>query len=427
MPQLSKYGEMFGNVKCHPLPARARKTNQINQNYSMANAEHIFKTEETSQTETVIEGKGVGQRSAVETELGKIIRLETMVEGCSESEDYGQTEPKNEQPQKIKTEFTDFIESLKLKAKILANEKATKKSYSGEDLLKTYLIEIGKYPLLEKEEEVLLARCIEAGLNVGQSPDPEGIYVLKEAKEAKELFIKSNLRLVVSIATRYQRRAETMELLDLIQEGNLGLEHAVDKFDWRQSNKFSTYATWWITQAVNRGIDKSDKSIRLPSSKQDEVNKYSKTKQYLKEDSKGNADLTDENISKQMGVTIKKLNGIKEARRIQSVASLDSPLNDGDGHAHSLTDVISNPVASSDLDKVLTSLAHHEQVDQFVNILEPEERSIIECRYGLITGAHQTIKETSKILKISVARVRQVEALAFRKMRAMRSEVRFEE
>ena len=259
------------------------------------------------------------------------------------------------------------------------------------DPVRMYLREIGKVPLLGPEEEVELAKRVEAG-------DPV----------AKQKIIDANLRLVVSIAKKYIGRG--MLFLDLIQEGNLGLIRAVEKFDYRKGFKFSTYATWWIRQAITRAIADQARTIRVPVHMVETINKMVRVSRQLVQ--RLGREPTDEEISKEMDIEPGK---VEEIRRIaQLPVSLETPI--GEEEDSQLGDFIED----RDLPSPEESAASHllrEQIEEMLDNLSEREREVLHFRFGLEDGRSYTLEEVGKKFGVTRERIRQIEAKALRKLR----------
>ena len=286
------------------------------------------------------------------------------------------------------------------------------------DLVRLYLDEIGRHPLLTKEDEVRLARLIEDGrdahaeLVAGGKITPARRRQLRRAinaaEDATQEFVNANLRLVVSIAKRYQ--AADLPLLDLIQEGNLGLIHAVEKFDWRKGFKFSTYATWWIRQAIGRGIDNTARTVRLPVHQGDQVRRLQRLRNDLESRLGRSATLAE--LAAEMDMT--EAQAAEVIRQAADPVSLDSPIGeDGDSV---LGDIVADPVAASPFDVVAGSLMADE-VDKLLRPLDEREREILRLRYGLDRGEPRTLDEVGGELNLTRERIRQIEKGAISKLR----------
>jgi RNA polymerase primary sigma factor len=260
-----------------------------------------------------------------------------------------------------------------------------------DDPLGSYLRDISRERLLTKDEEVALAKQIAKG-----------------SQEARRRMTEANLRLVVSIAKKYQNRG--MPLLDLIQEGNVGLMRAVDKFEWRRGYKFSTYATWWIRQAVLRAIGDQARTIRLPLHVGDRLNKLSRVTQRLRE-GLGRAP-SDEEIGEELALTTLE---VEQLRRLAlDAVSLETPISDESDTelGHLLEDeTAESPVeAATDADR-----RHH--VDLALQELEPRERRVIQLRFGLLDGHQRSLDEIARRLGINREQVRKMERVGLEKLR----------
>ena len=269
-------------------------------------------------------------------------------------------------------------------------------SESSYDSIQMYLKEIGQYPLVSASMEKELARRIEAGDD-----------------EAKGLLAKANLRLVVSIAKKYVGRSADLTLLDLIQEGNLGLFKAVDKFDWTKGFKFSTYATWWIRQAITRALADQSRTIRVPVHMVETIAKYKQVVRRLSQDL-GRDPLPDE-IATEMGLEVEKVYQIEKID--QDTVSLESPVgDDGDDGKSTLGDFLSDDkILSPDQESSRRILT--DQVKNILDDLSPKERKILEMRHGLNDGITHTLEEVGKEFGVTRERIRQIEAKAHEKIR----------
>ena len=260
-----------------------------------------------------------------------------------------------------------------------------------DDPVKVYLKEIGRVPLLTPEEEVELAERMAKG-------DPAARKRLSEA----------NLRLVVSIAKRYVGRG--MQFLDLIQEGNLGLIKAVEKFDHTKGFKFSTYATWWIRQAITRAIADQARTIRIPVHMVETINKVKKVSSQLLH--KNGHDPSAEEIAEELDMPIDK---VREIMRVaQEPVSLETPIGEeGDSH---LGDFIEDSDAPAPADAASHTLLK-EQLEDVLSTLTPREKKVLELRFGLEDGRNRTLEEVGKEFNVTRERIRQIEAKALRKLR----------
>jgi RNA polymerase sigma factor (sigma-70 family) len=287
-----------------------------------------------------------------------------------------------------------------------------------EDLVRLYLNDIGKYALLTKDAEARLAQAVEAGRQArGELAGAEGISpsrqrelrrLIRDGDQATETFVKANLRLVVSIAKKYQ--AAGLPLLDLVQEGNLGLIHAVEKFDWRKGFKFSTYATWWIRQAITRGMANSGRTVRLPVHAGDLLNRTIKARGRL-EGQLGRRPTIAE-LAADLEVPEERVTDI--LRHVAEPLSLSEPLRD-DGDAE-LGDVVADQAAVSPFDAAAVALLRDE-VDKMLVALDEREREILRLRFGLDRGQPRTLDEVGECFSLTRERIRQIEARAMSKLR----------
>jgi RNA polymerase primary sigma factor len=260
---------------------------------------------------------------------------------------------------------------------------------STTDALQLFLNEAGRYPLLTAEEEVELAKRIERG-----------------DKDAKDRMVNSNLRLVVSIAKRYQGHG--LSLLDLIQEGIIGLIRAVEKFDWRRGYKFSTYATWWIRQAVQRGVANKARTIRIPVHIVEREQRIARASRDLL--AKHEREPTDQELAKATKLSVKQVREVREAAR--AVASLDKPVGEDDGTAFG--DLFAGREAEPE-EEVTVSLAER-ALRRAVAELPARERDVIQLRYGIDGDDPQSLEEIGRRLGLTRERVRQIEATALERL-----------
>jgi len=288
-----------------------------------------------------------------------------------------------------------------------------------EDLVRLYLTDIGQYALLTKDDEVRLAKAIEAGkeavAEMAKIKTPTATKrrelrkAIREGEVAERAFVQSNLRLVVSIAKKYQ--ASGLPLLDLIQEGNLGLMHAVEKFDWRKGFKFSTYATWWIRQAITRGIANTGRTIRLPVHAGDTLARLQKARSRLELKFGRTATLAE--LAKEVEMPEDK---VTEALRFAAEPlSLSEPLRE-DGDAE-LGDVVEDRSAESPFETAATALLP-EEIQRLLAPLDEREREILRLRFGLGgSGEGRTLEEVGEHFNLTRERIRQIEARAISKLR----------
>jgi RNA polymerase sigma factor (sigma-70 family) len=292
-----------------------------------------------------------------------------------------------------------------------------------QDLVRLYLDGIGKYALLTHDDEVRLAQAIEEGreadraLADGTERTPGEMARLRRAKRkgerAFEEFVNSNLRLVVSIAKRYQ--GGDLAMLDLIQEGNIGLMHAVEKFDWRRGYKFSTYATWWIRQAIGRGIDNTSRAVRLPIHTGDAMRRLTRTRAAL--EGRLGRNPTAAELAEEAGMTETEVTSL--LKLMLEPVSLASPIgNDGDTE---LADVMADETALSPFDEVVQGLLGDE-VRKLMSRLGERERTILSLRFGLDRGEPRTLDEVGTEMQLTRERIRQIERAALAKLREPSSE-----
>ena len=289
------------------------------------------------------------------------------------------------------------------------------------DLVRQYLREIGKVPLLTAAEEVELARAIEAGLFaerqlVGdispehevKATDSELDMLVQMGKTAKRRLIEANLRLVVSVAKRCTGRG--LPLLDLIQEGNLGLIRAVEKFDYARGFKFSTYATWWIRQAISRALADQSRAIRVPVHVVDAMNRVLRAQRQLFQDL--GRDPSPQEVAEVVGLPEERVSEL--VRLAREPVSLHTPI--GEMEASELGDVIEDLDAVAPLEAAASSLMR-EHIDSALAQLGERERHVVQMRYGLTDGQVHTLEEVGRLFGVTRERVRQIEAKTLAKLR----------
>ena len=284
-------------------------------------------------------------------------------------------------------EDLENVEEIKLEDMDVSNIEGV----SVDDPVRMYLREIGKIPLLSYEEEAELAQRI-----------------LKGDEEAKQKLAESNLRLVVSIAKKYVGRG--MLFLDLIQEGNMGLIKAVEKFDYNKGFKFSTYATWWIRQAITRAIADQARTIRIPVHMVETINKLIRTSRQLLQ--QNGREPTPEEIAKEMEISVEKVMEIQKIA--QDPVSLETPIGEEDD-SH-LGDFIQDEDSPAPQDSAAYTMLK-EQLEEVMNTLTPREAKVLKLRFGLEDGKARTLEEVGREFDVTRERIRQIEAKALRKLR----------
>ena len=262
----------------------------------------------------------------------------------------------------------------------------------AQDSLRLYLQEAGKTALLTQDAEIELAKAIEAG-----------------DKRSKDLMVQSNLRLVISIARNYY--TQDMDLLDLIQEGNTGLIRAVEKFDYRKGYKFSTYATWWIRQAITRAIANQDRNIRIPVHMIERLNKMVRIERKLLQET--GKEPTDEDLASELGIEPGEVSEMRKTA--QRTTSLATPIGDqGDAELGDFLENLSTP----DPADVVSSIFAKESLDRVLKSMDERERKVVELRFGLKGEYPRTLAEVSSRFNVSRERIRQIETRALGQIQA---------
>lgn len=304
----------------------------------------------------------------------------------------------------------DFLkeeEELELEKEVEKEEKEPvpdiDNSVTIDDPVKMYLKEIGALKLLDSEEEIVLAKQVEKGTLPDASDEDKAA-----AKAAKKELADRNLRLVVSIAKKYLGRG--LQFLDLIQEGNLGLLKAVDKFDYTKGYKFSTYATWWIRQAITRAIADQARTIRVPVHMVETINKLNRISRQLLQE-KGR-EATNEELARAMGVSVGKIREVKKIA--QDPISLETPI--GEKEDSHLGDFIEDHEAVAP-DDAAGSILLREQIDELLQGLTERERQVLELRFGLKDGKTRTLEEVGRYFDVTRERIRQIEGKALQKLK----------
>ena len=296
--------------------------------------------------------------------------------------------------QEVASVWQQAAESARVKTK---KEEQIAESYNlgdiYDDSIQMYLREIGKTALLKGADEVDLAKRIGKG-----------------DVSARKRLIEANLRLVVSIAKKYMGR--NLGLLDLIQEGNLGLFRAVEKFDWRKGYKFSTYATWWIRQAITRALADQSRTIRIPVHMVETLNKYAQAERQLVQDL-GREPLPEE-IAAEMGIEVEKVYQLKKIS--QETVSIDTPVGDSDEEDSYLGDFIEDPDSVTPSETAGRQILR-EYVQGILKDLDPREQKILKMRFGLEDGVTHTLEEVGKEFGVTRERIRQIEAKALERIK----------
>jgi RNA polymerase sigma factor (sigma-70 family) len=293
---------------------------------------------------------------------------------------------------------------------------------SAQDPVRLYLNAIGKVPLLTAEQEVEIAQRIEAGLYAAQKLKnrPKGqrmtarlradlTWLAGDGERAKDELINANLRLVVSVAKKYAR--PSMPLLDLIQEGNLGLVRAVEKFDYRRGFKFSTYAVWWIRQAMTRGMAEQSRTVRLPVHLFEEVNKLGRARRFLRNELGREPNLDE--LSDAVGLTPERIDEITRIAR--DPVSLDRPV--GDDGSTEFIDLVADDEAVAP-DEVLARRSLRGELENVLDVLDEREQQVLAYRFGLVDGREYTLQQVGQLIGLTRERIRQIERDALIKLRA---------
>jgi len=263
------------------------------------------------------------------------------------------------------------------------------------DAVQMYLKEIGKTPLLTSAEEVALAKRKEKG-----------------EEKARQHLMKANLRLVVSIAKKYVHRSPNLSILDLIQEGNIGLSRAVEKFDYHKGFKFSTYATWWIRQAITRALADQSRTIRIPVHMVETISKYTQIKRKLAQEL-GRLPLAEE-IANEMSIDVSKIHYIQKIS--QEVISLETPLDENESEGVTLSDFIKDEQSLTP-EQMATHTLLRNQLKEIIDDLSPREQKILSMRFGLEDNVTHTLEEVGKEFGVTRERIRQIEAKSLEKIR----------
>lgn len=298
---------------------------------------------------------------------------------------------------------TKGVEGMKENEKFLSGTTSKHASDNREpsDFVRRYLNEIEKYRLLSGAEEITLAKRIEKG-----------------DLDAKRVFMEGNLRLVIVVAKRYIGASATLSFLDLIQEGNLGLMTAVEKFDWRLGNKFSSHAIWWIRQAITRALSNQARTIRLPIPTVEQIAKYTKIQRQLA--SEINEEPSPESLAAHLGFSVEKVRFLEKVQQ-KSISLHTSIGTDGkEKYARELSGTIADTTLPSPEEKAFACRLS-EQIDAALSKLLPKERLVLEMRYGLSDGISHTLETVGKRLCITSERVRQIQVHAEERIRSSKN------
>lgn len=274
-------------------------------------------------------------------------------------------------------------------------KKVFDKEFKSDDILQMYLRDVGKKPMISADDEIELGRKVREGSKI-------------EAQVAKNKLVQANLRLVVSIAKKYI--GQGVLFMDLVQEGNLGLIRAAERFDYRRGFKFSTYATWWIRQTIIRSIANTSKTIRIPVHMSDKIRQFKKIKVNLALELGREPSV--EELSKKMNLSVEKVSNIKKAMNREPI-SLDMPI----GEDLFLEDYVPDNITESPHHKAMSSLLH-DDINDALSVLSSREEKIIKERFGLNGNSVKTLEELGKMFGFSKERIRQIEDTAIRKLRS---------
>ncbi|PIR44120.1 RNA polymerase sigma factor RpoD [Candidatus Wolfebacteria bacterium CG10_big_fil_rev_8_21_14_0_10_31_9] len=371
-------------------PKKIKKLKLINKNPLKKPKSTTPIIDEESFKELIARGRAKG--FVTDTEI--IYYFPKIEEDVSELEElYDQLEKNNIKV--IETAALIDIPSEEVTKKELQNVSAGLKLNELPDSVQLYLKEIGRYNLLTSVEEKDLAKRSEKG-----------------DEYARQRLIQANLRLVVSIAKRYAYRTSQMSILDLIQEGNIGLSKAVEKFDYRRGFKFSTYATWWIRQAITRALADQSRTVRIPVHMIENISKYTQVKRRLMQEL-GREPLAEE-IAIEVGTTVDKIYHLQKIS--QEVISLEAPLSE-DNEEATLSDIIPDEKGLTPIQNAELALLK-DKITEILIDLTPREQEILKLRFGLVDGVTHTLEEVGKKFGVTRERIRQIEAKALEKIKS---------
>ncbi len=396
----------------------------------LAAAEGKTKATKTSKARNTTKGSAVKTSKVGDSTASAETKTTTAKAAASKTGTSKAATAKATESQSAGTTASTDKEAKDARAKALASIKVGPKGVYTEDSIRVYLQEIGRIRLLRPDEEIELARKIADLLHLeelaaqfesdnGREPDNKEWAALVEmplirfrrrlmlGRRAKEKMVQSNLRLVVSIAKKYMNRGLSFQ--DLIQEGSLGLIRAAEKFDHEKGYKFSTYATWWIRQAITRAIADQSRTIRLPVHLYETISRIKKTTKVLSQEFGRKP--TEEEIAESMEMTIEKLRFI--AKSAQLPISLETPI--GKEEDSRLGDFIEADIENPEQDVAKNLL--REDLEGVLATLSPRERDVLRLRYGLDDGRMKTLEEIGQIFDVTRERIRQIEAKALRKLR----------
>jgi RNA polymerase primary sigma factor len=376
-------------IKARPKPVKRAKKAQKTAPRP-AGEVYVAKVIDWERQVKALVDRGVARGFLTETEIIHALpELEENIRAVEKLYDILESKGIEVVDQEVASVWQQAIEAGRVKTK---KETQIAESYNlgdiYDDSIQMYLREIGKTPLLKGEEEIELAKRIGKG-----------------DVAARKRLIEANLRLVVSIAKKYMGR--NLGLLDLIQEGNLGLFRAVEKFDWRKGYKFSTYATWWIRQAITRALADQSRTIRIPVHMVETLNKYAQAERQLVQDL-GREPLPEE-IASEMGIEVEKVYQLKKIS--QETVSIDTPVGDGDEEDSYLGDFIEDPDSVTPSETAGRQILR-EYVRGILTDLDPREQKILKMRFGLEDGVTHTLEEVGKEFGVTRERIRQIEAKA---------------
>jgi RNA polymerase primary sigma factor len=290
------------------------------------------------------------------------------------------------------------------------------KNISSDDTVGLYLKEVSRVPLLTAEEEIILSQSMERGrmarkelaaANINKKRRKELLHLIEKGWGARDHLIEANSRLVISVAKKYMHRG--VPFLDLIQEGNIGLMRATKKFDYRRGFKFSTYATWWIRQAISRSVADHGRTIRVPVHMGDQISKYMRTLNQLKQSL--HREPTNKEVSELLGIPVNKIQYLKKVAR--RPISFETPIgHDGDTVLGDFLNDDDTPAP----EETATANLLREHLDEVIGVLPPREARVIQLRYGLREGRPLTLEELGQKLGVTRERVRQIGAQALRRL-----------